>query len=139
VNDGAVVFLNNEYLPLRDAKISVLDRGFLFGDGVYEVIPVYGGRIFRLYRHMERLDNSLSATGIVNPYGRAEWEAICTKLLERNPGDGDKFLYLQVTRGQGDREHLYSDDMVPTVFVMCRSAVGIIATSRRLPCCPALC
>jgi len=116
-----IVFLNGEYLPIQQAKVSVLDRGFLFGDGIYEVMPVYAGRIFRIAEHLSRLNNSLAAVDIKNPYTDAEWEQVCNETLARNPGSGDKSLYLQVTRGVGERDHLYSNDLIPTVFIMCRT------------------
>ncbi len=122
MSDDSIVFLNDNYLPLQQAKISVLDRGFLFGDGVYEVIPVFGARIFRFSDHMERLENSLSAIGIINPYSRTEWQTICTEVVRRNPVGAERFIYLQVSRGAGEREHLYDENMLATVFVMCRPA-----------------
>lgn len=131
-----IVFLNGDYLPIQDAKVSVLDRGFLFGDGVYEVIPVYGDRIFRFPEHLSRLQDSLSAIEIKNPYTDAEWEDICNRVLVNTPGSGDKSLYIQVTRGAGEREHLYNSQLVPTVLVMCKSGpaprheTGVSAITR---------
>ncbi|MEX2353851.1 MAG: aminotransferase class IV, partial [Gammaproteobacteria bacterium] len=125
MNTGSrIVFLNGDYLPIQDAKVSVLDRGFLFGDGVYEVIPVYGERIFRFAEHLSRLRDSLSAIDISNPHTDGEWEAICHGVLEKNTGPGDKSLYIQVTRGAGEREHLYNSELVPTVLVMCKSSAA---------------
>jgi D-alanine transaminase len=115
------VFLHGSYLPVQQAKISVLDRGFLFGDGVYEVIPVYGNTVFRLAEHLVRLQNSLSAIDIKNPHTNSEWEAIFNELVRLNPAGADRSIYLEVTRGAGaGRDHLYNDSLVPTVFVMCR-------------------
>lgn len=114
--------MNGVYLPIQEAKISVLDRGFLFGDGVYEVIPVYGQGIFRLSEHLQRLANSLAAIDISNPYSNREWEEIYRAVLEKNPGDGDRSLYVQVTRGTGEREHLYDGSLTPSVFVMSKPA-----------------
>ena len=133
-----IVFINGSYLPVQEAKISVLDRGFLFGDGIYEVIPVYGGRLFRFPEHLKRLDNSLSAIDIANPYPDTEWENICNEVITKNPGTGgEKSLYVQVTRGiAGERDHLYNDDLVPTVLVMCRNVTaknydkGVTAITR---------
>jgi len=119
--NNRIVFLNGEYLPIQQAKVSVLDRGFLFGDGVYEVIPVYAGRIFRFSEHLSRLRNSLAAVEIKNPYTDHEWEQVCNETLDRNPGPGDKSLYLQITRGVGEREHLYTGSLIPTVFIMCKT------------------
>jgi len=114
------VFLNGDFLPLQEARVSVLDRGFLLGDGVYEVIPVYAGRIFRLAEHLQRLHNSLTAIDIKNPHTDQQWEKICNGILTRHTGTGDKSLYLQVSRGVGERDHRYDDTLVPTVLVMCR-------------------
>ena len=96
----SIVYLNGEYLPLDQAKISVLDRGFLFADGVYEVIPAYGGRLLRMQEHMQRLQNSLDAIRLENPLSNEQWLELTVKLLEDNPNTGpgeDKYIYLQVT------------------------------------------
>jgi D-alanine transaminase len=115
------VFLNGSYMPVQQANISVLDRGFLFGDGVYEVIPVYGNTVFRLAEHLIRLQNSLAAIDIKNPHTNSEWEVIFNELVLRNPAGADRSIYLEVTRGAGQgRDHLYDTTLVPTVFVMCR-------------------
>jgi D-alanine transaminase len=111
------VYLNGEYLPESEARVSVLDRGFLFGDGVYEVVPVYGGRLFRLEQHLDRLERSLEAVRITPPMDREGWTRMLTQLLERNPG-GDRSVYLQVTRGVAHRDHAFPADAVPTVFAM---------------------
>ena len=118
-----IVYLNGEYLPQEKACISVFDRGFTFGEGVYEVIPVFSGCLFRLEEHVQRLQSSLSAIDIKNPYTLAEWQAIFTKLLEQNPARGDQSVYVQVTRGVSERDHIYSSEQVPTVFAMCRTIV----------------
>lgn len=110
------VYLNGNFLPLEQAMVPVMDRGFLFGDGVYEVIPVYGKRLFRLSEHLRRLDHSLAAIGIDNPHGEAGWRAILEELIGGVPGD-ELSVYLQITRGVGaKRDHAISDDLVPTVF-----------------------
>ncbi|CAI8867158.1 D-amino acid aminotransferase [Methylocaldum szegediense] len=115
-NDN-LVYLNGEYLPLTEAKVSVLDRGFLFGDGVYEVIPVYGGRPFRLDEHLRRLDNSLRGIRMTNPLSDDRWAEIFGRLIT---GTHDQYLYLQVTRGAAPkRDHAIPDEVNPTVFVMC--------------------
>jgi D-alanine transaminase len=112
------VYLNGEYLPESEARVSVLDRGFLFGDGVYEVMPVYGGRLFRLEEHLDRLDRSLAAVRIAPPLDRAGWTDVLTGLVARNPG-GDRSIYLQVTRGVARRDHAFpAADTPPTVFAM---------------------
>jgi len=110
-------FLNGTFGPLRDAKVSVLDRGFLFGDGIYEVVPVYGGRLFRFDEHLARLSSSLTKVRIVNPFDRAQWLEHCRKLIAAQPA-ADQLLYIQVTRGVAMREHVMVPDLTPTVFVM---------------------
>lgn len=110
-------YLNGEFLPLEQAKISVLDRGFIFGDGIYEVIPVFGGQCFRLKEHMQRLANSLKAIGIDNPLTEDEWTALFATLIARN-GGGDQSLYLQITRGVAKRDHVLEIGVTPTVFAM---------------------
>ncbi len=111
------VFLNGEYLPIDEARVSVLDRGFIFGDGVYEVIPAYGNRPFRLEEHFRRLNNSLSAVRIDNPYSETQWAAIFDRLLAQH--HGDQSIYLHITRGVAPRDHGFPADTPPTVFVMC--------------------
>jgi D-alanine transaminase len=111
-------YLNGEFLPLSETRISVMDRGFLFGDGVYEVIPVYGGRLFRLEHHLKRLQNSLDAIRISNPLAPAEWHLMLTKLVESNEAE-DQSVYLQVTRGVAEkRDHAFPADVTPTLFAM---------------------
>jgi len=96
----------------------VLDRGFLFGDGVYEVIPVYGGRLFRLAHHLNRLGNSLDGVRIRNPYTVAQWRELLERLVHEN-GDGDQAVYMKVTRGADrKRDHAFPADIQPTVFAM---------------------
>lgn len=111
------VFLNGHYLPADQANISVMDRGFLFGDGVYEVIPVYDGCLFRFAEHLERLENSLHLTQIKNPYTPSQWQIIMQPLLA---ADKDQYIYLQITRGTAaKRDHAFPCDVEPTVFIMC--------------------
>lgn len=110
-------YLNGEFLPLDEARVSVLDRGFIFGDGVYEVIPAYGGRLFRLAQHLQRLDDSLAAVRIANPLDAAGWRDVLDKLVAQH-GSDDQSLYLQVTRGVAKRDHRFPADTVPTAFVM---------------------
>jgi D-alanine transaminase len=117
MNGSDIVYLNGDYLPASEARVSVLDRGFLFGDGIYEVIPVYGGRPFRLEAHLLRLDQSLSGIRLANPLTHRRWAEVLTELIARN-GGGDQTLYLQVTRGVAAREHAFPPDAVPTVFAM---------------------
>lgn len=112
------VYLNGEFLPLERARVSVMDRGFLFGDGVYEVIPAYGGRLFRLHHHLRRLDNSLAAIRMDNPLSDGDWEAALQRLVAQHPGR-DLGVYLQVTRGPADkRDHVIPATVTPTVFAM---------------------
>ena len=94
----SIAFLNGEFLPLEDARVPVMDRGFLFGDGVYEVIPVYAGKLFRLDHHLKRLRNSLDAVRIDNPLSNKDWESMLTELVNRNE-EPELAIYLQVTRG----------------------------------------
>jgi len=109
-------YLNGAYLPLSDARISPLDRGFLYADGVYEVMPVYGGRPFRFAAHGERLARSLAAISMEDPHTREEWRAILGALIERN-GGGDQYVYWQVTRGaQLGRTHAPLPHIPRTVF-----------------------
>lgn len=118
-----IVYLNGQYLPIEDAKISVLDRGFTFGDGVYEVIPVYEGHIFRMREHLERLNNSLDEVYIDRPYTLEQWQEILCKLVEKNSGKNtgnDLSLYMQVTRGISERDHAIDIATKQTVFAMCR-------------------
>jgi D-alanine transaminase len=119
----SIVYLNGDYLPLSRAKVSVLDRGFLFGDGVYEVIPVYGGRPFRLEEHLRRLDHSLQGLRMEAPLSDSEWSSIFERLIE---GSHDQYLYLQVTRGAAPkRDHAFPKDVPPTVLVMCSPILPI--------------
>jgi D-alanine transaminase len=109
--------LNGATLPLRDAKISVLDRGFIFGDGIYEVIPVYGRRCFRFDEHMARLARSLAKLRIANPHDRDGWLALVRELVAAQPSD-DQLVYIEVTRGVALRDHVMPEGIEPTVFVM---------------------
>jgi D-alanine transaminase len=112
-------YLSGSYLPLQEARISPLDRGFLYADGVYEVMPVYGGRPFRFGAHAERLVRSLTALRMQDPHTRDEWRAILGSLIERN-GGGDCYVYWQVTRGaQNGRSHAPLPDIPRTVFAFC--------------------
>ena len=113
------VFLNGEYLPLEKACIHVMDRGFIFADGVYEVIPVFKQHIFRLDEHLQRLNNSLNAVHIENPYDNSTWHDILNTLVESNSVP-EMSLYVQVTRGISERNHDIDTGNSPTVFVMCK-------------------
>jgi D-alanine transaminase len=113
----SLCYLNGEFLALRDARVSVLDRGFLFGDGIYEALPVYGRRLFRFDEHMARLNRGLSKIRIPNPFTEAQWLAHCRKLVAAHESD-DQAIYIQVTRGVAPRNHVMPTDIAPTVFMM---------------------
>ncbi len=114
---SATVYLNGEFLPAEEARVSVLDRGFIFADGVYEVIPVYNGRPLRLEHHLGRLDHSLQGIRIEPPLPHPQWKGIIEALIRCN-GGGDLSLYLQITRGVAARDHRFPDHATPTVFAM---------------------
>jgi D-alanine transaminase len=112
------VFLNGEFMPIEEAKVPVLDRGFIFGDGVYEVIPVYSRRAFRLAEHLQRLQHSLDGIQLKNPHSEGEWTNILNELIRRSAPE-DQYLYLHVTRGAAKRDHAFPIPApTPTVFVM---------------------
>jgi len=112
-----IVYLNGEFLPLAEARIPVLDRGFIFGDGVYELIPVYSRRPFRIIEHLNRLQRSLDSIRLVNPLPIADWEKLINDMIARHSGD-DQSLYLQITRGPAPRAHEFPKHVTPTVFMM---------------------
>lgn len=118
-------YLNGDYTVLPEARVSVMDRGFLLGDGVYEVIPVYGSCLFRFEQHMARLERSLAELRIPNPHTRAQWHAIAERLVQTYARDSgadpekiEQMVYLQVTRGVALREHAMLPGLTPTVFAM---------------------
>jgi D-alanine transaminase len=118
-------YLNGEITALKDAKISVMDRGFIFGDGVYEVVPVYAGQPFRFAQHMARLDRSLAELRITNPLSHDQWREIVLKLVDgyalsqhTSHEKIDQLVYIQITRGVALRDHVMPPDITPTVFVM---------------------
>ena len=112
------VYLNGKFLPLEEAFIPVLDRGFIFGDGVYEVIPVYSRRAFRLHEHLQRLQTSLDGIRLDNPHTINEWVELIQTLIMHNPAE-DQYLYLHLTRGVAKRDHAFPQPPVkPTVFMM---------------------
>ncbi len=113
----ALVYLNGEFQSLSEARIPVLDRGFIFGDGIYEVIPVYGRNMFRAKQHMARLFRSLDAIGIPNPHSEETWMTLIQKVMDAHPSD-DQMVYLQVTRGVAKRAHAFPKEVTPTVFIM---------------------
>ena len=116
-------YLNGEYGSLRDAKVSVLDRGFIFGDGIYEVVPAYAGKLFRFDEHMARLSRNLGKLRIANPHSSDDWLERCRKLIAalsvQGAGAIDQLVYIQVTRGVAPRDHVMPADLRPTVFMMC--------------------
>ena len=118
-------YLNGEFTELPNAKISVMDRGFIFGDGIYEVVPVYGGQLFRFAQHMARLGRSLKELRIANPLLADQWMDIAHKLIAAHANSTgasaeniDQLIYIQVTRGVALRDHVMPTDITPTVFVM---------------------
>jgi len=113
-----IVYLNGSYVPIEQATISVMDRGFLFGDGVYEVVPVFANKLLRPDEHLSRLQNSLDRIGLSNPNLNADWLKIFSDLLDKNSGD-DRAIYLQISRGPYVKRDLSANqDCVPTVFAM---------------------
>ena len=112
-----LVYLNGEFMPLEEARIPVLDRGFIFGDGVYEVVPVYSRQPFRMAEHLRRLQNSLDGIRLVNPFTDAEWTKLMEEIIAKNDGD-DQSIYLQVTRGVARRDHAFPKHVKQTVFMM---------------------
>jgi D-alanine transaminase len=115
--DASICYLNGEFLPLAEAKVSVLDRGFIFGDGIYEVVPVYYRKPFRLEPHLARFERSTREIGLRNPLTRAQWAALVDQLVARNAGE-HQFVYWQVTRGVAKRDFAFPKDTEPTVFAM---------------------
>ncbi len=129
VDNDAIVYLNGEYIRLADARISVLDRGFIFGDGIYDVVPAYAGRPFRMAEHLDRLERSLKSISINVDMERADWEALVTDMLHRS-GLGDCMVYIQVTRGVAKRDHAFPKNVSPTVFCMVAPFDRPTATER---------
>ncbi len=118
-------YLNGEFTLLPDAKVSVMDRGFIFGDGIYEVAPVYAGQPFRFGHHMARLERSLGELRIKNPMTQAQWLAVVNQLIANHAAsvnakvaDIDQLIYIQITRGVAMRDHVMPENITPTVFVM---------------------
>ena len=132
----SIVYLNGEYLPLEEANINVMDRGFIFADGIYENIPVFNKKILRVAEHLQRMDNSLRNVYMENPLEHQQWEKIFYTLIEKN-GHTDQSVYVQVTRGVSVRDHAIDICGKPTVFAMCipigqiNHAEGIKAITHR--------
>ena len=117
-----MIFLNGRYMPIEQAMVPVLDRGFIFGDGIYEVVPVYSRVPFRLDEHLARLERSLAAVRITNPHTRTEWRAIVERIIAAQPYE-DQGVYFQVTRGVAKRDHAFPKGVEPTVFMMANPLV----------------
>ena len=117
------VFLNGEFMPMEEARVPVLDRGFIFGDGIYELVPVYSRTPFRLEGHLARMERSLSEVKIANPYSRAEWTKIIEQMIDKQSFD-DQGVYWQITRGVAKRDHAFPKNVRPTVFMMSNPLVN---------------
>ena len=114
-----IVYLNGEFMPLDEARIPVLDRGFIFGDGVYEVVPVYSRKPFRMVEHLQRLQNSLDGIRLANPLSDSAWMKLMHEIIAKNAALGDdQSIYLQVTRGVAKRDHAFPKNVKQTVFMM---------------------
>ena len=112
-----MIFLNGEWMPIEEARVPVLDRGFIFGDGIYEFIPVYGRKPFRAAPHFARLARGLAAIKIPDPYSNAQWNDLLQQIIARQ-GFADQGVYFQVTRGVAPRDHAFPKTPKPTVFMM---------------------
>ena len=124
---SGICYLNGQYEPLAEAKVSVLDRGFIFGDAIYEVVPAYRGKLFRFEEHMVRLERSLSEVLMTNPHAALGWRAIFERLLLDNAAlfetpilQFNANIYLQISRGVASRDHVIPKNLTPTVFAMCQ-------------------
>ncbi|MBU4500705.1 MAG: D-amino acid aminotransferase [Thiobacillus sp.] len=117
------VYLNGQFMPLADAKVSALDRGFVFGDGVYELVPVYSRKPFRLEEHLRRLQGSLDGIRLANPHGVAQWRELIEQLIALQDFD-DQSVYLQITRGVAPRDHAFPQGVAPSVFMFAQPLVS---------------
>ncbi len=127
---ASLAYLNGQWLPLSEARVSVLDRGFLFADGVYEVLATYDGRLLGEAEHLARLERSLGELKIRNPHTRGEWQAIFARLI-REAGGGDLIVYLQITRGAASgRSHAFPENITPTVVAYCSPLPSPSAEAR---------
>jgi D-alanine transaminase len=125
-----IVYLNGDWMPIEEAKVPVLDRGFIFGDGIYEVVPIYAGKPFRWEQHLNRLQRSLDKIAIHNPHSREQWTALVAELQSRHTWK-DQFIYIQVTRGVAKRDHAFPKTPVtPTVFAMANEFIHAPAEQR---------
>ena len=112
-----MIYLNGKFMPIEEACIPVLDRGFIFGDGVYEVIPAYSRKPFRLAEHLDRLQHSLDGIRLKNPFNNEDWKNLLEQIIAQNEGE-DQYLYLHITRGVAKRDHAFPVNVPPTVFIM---------------------
>lgn len=128
------VYLNGEFMPLAEAKIPVLDRGFVFGDGVYELVPVYSGQPFRLDHHLRRLQASLDAIRLANPHGIEAWRSLIRQLIGLQDFH-DQSIYIQVTRGVAPRDHAFPKGVPPTVFMYAQPLVTASAEQKQAGVC----
>ncbi len=123
------VYLNGDWMPIDEAKVPVLDRGFIFGDGVYEVVPIYAGKPFRWEHHLARLGRSLAKIGIPNPHSDTDWTSLVSALAAKHSW-ADQFIYIQVTRGVARRDHAFPKVVKPTVFAMANEFVHAPESQR---------
>ena len=124
------VYLDGAFMPIAEAKVSAMDRGFLFGDGAYEVIPVYSRRPFRLPEHLSRLRHTLDGIRLANPHDDAAWARLVGEIIARNAGE-DQSVYLQITRGADTkRNHAFPARVTPTVYIMSEPLVTLPPSQR---------
>ena len=123
-------YINGQYTTIDKATISPMDRGFIFGDGVYEVLPFYKGKPFRLDDHLARLDSSLAQTRITNPYSNEQWQTIFSNLLIKTDSAQNYLLYLQISRGVAIRDHVMPAGLQATVFAFVQPMPGVPETMR---------
>ncbi|MDP2028612.1 MAG: D-amino acid aminotransferase [Thiobacillus sp.] len=128
------VYLNGRFMPLADAKVSVLDRGFVFGDGVYEMIPVYSRKPFRLEEHLRRLQGSLDGIRLANPHGIAQWRELIGQLIALQAVD-DQSVYLQITRGVAPRDHAFPQGVASSVFMFAQPLVSATVAQKAAGVC----
>lgn len=128
------IYLNGEFLPLAEARVSVLDRGFVFGDGIYELVPVYSKKPFRLDAHLRRLQLSLDGIRLVNPYTEDTWRELILRLVELQDF-ADQSIYIQVTRGVAPRDHAFPHGTAPTVFMFAQPLVTASAAQKAAGVC----
>lgn len=126
--DVVSAYINGQFVAPEDARISAFDRGLIFGDGIYEVIPVYGGWAFRWDEHLARLNNNLNVVGIRQPHTRQEWAKLLVGLLARTT-EVDHYLYIQVTRGVAPRNHVFPESAEPTVFAYVQKMAPVAETA----------